>query len=493
MADAAKAPAKKAERGDVPIVLPVGEDWPYICKSKGRGVIDVYSDWCGPCSSMMGHLRRIKLELGDEYLTLAIAKSDTIEVLEKFRGKAEPTWLLLGSGKPVGVVHGANGPLLLTTIRDLVKKEQLISKGKAERDVVLLESLVKPEEVLEPDEDLDDIEGEMANTDSDAEGEDEEEKELTKGILFIHPHIISTDRAEIFLSAVVGAGFEIIGHVQEEELNSEQLTELFDTTPKEEEGEEESGGGEAAVEGDQEGEKAEGDMEDNEDGQGEENGEEGEEEAANVDVEEDLEYWTEALSHGPLYLLLLKVEEGDLIEIWYNTLGPTDLETAREKEPESLVAQFGEEEQVLPAWMPKTRLLQEKLSKKFFPPPPGPDEPRLLILKDQDHVQVIEKMGSRGVKVMGHTQVTFTEEHLEVIKTPNNLEALTSVTGNARVVLLIPGKWIVETIEALISLLVIHYDLASPQHVQLLFLNKLQDQPFEPKATLKHSLEQARQ
>ena len=35
-------------------------------------VVDVYAEWCGPCSSMSGHLRRIKLELGDDYLTLAV-------------------------------------------------------------------------------------------------------------------------------------------------------------------------------------------------------------------------------------------------------------------------------------------------------------------------------------------------------------------------------------------------------------------------------------
>ncbi|KAK7067687.1 hypothetical protein SK128_017796 [Halocaridina rubra] len=72
-------------------------------------------------------------------------------------------FVLWQSGKPLTVIHGANGPLLLNTIRKLLKKEIAVLKGQGEREVVLLESLVKPEEVLEPDEDLDDIEGQMNN------------------------------------------------------------------------------------------------------------------------------------------------------------------------------------------------------------------------------------------------------------------------------------------------------------------------------------------
>nr|XP_027237300.1 thioredoxin domain-containing protein 6-like [Penaeus vannamei] len=155
---------KKAEAQQLQIIISNDQDWENACKRTGLLVVDVYQEWAGPCSSMTGHLRRIKLELGDEFLTLAMAKADNISVLEKFRGKAEPTWLFLGCGKPLGVIHGADGPNLLATIRVLLKKEISIIKGQGgARDVVLLESLVKPEEVLEPDEDLDDVEGEMQN------------------------------------------------------------------------------------------------------------------------------------------------------------------------------------------------------------------------------------------------------------------------------------------------------------------------------------------
>ncbi|KAK3892016.1 hypothetical protein Pcinc_004141 [Petrolisthes cinctipes] len=334
---------KKTEAQQLLIELDSDKDWTNACRRPGLLVVDVYSDWAGPCSSMTGHLRRIKLELGDEYLTLATARADAIDALEKFRGKAEPTWLFLGSGKPMSVIHGADGPQLLANIRQLLQVEVAALKGQGDRPVVLLDSLVKPEEVLEPDEDLDDVEGEMQTHEDSEEASVVEEPELQQGVLFILPHIISQDKAETFLSNVVAAGFEIAGHVQEELTREELHDILFPPDPREEEEEEEEGeeeegeggggggeDGEEKEEGELGEEKADdeeekkGEKEDKENGSGEEKensgkdgepdgedgntdkGENGEEGKVEEESEDDLEHWLEELSHGPLYLLLLK-------------------------------------------------------------------------------------------------------------------------------------------------------------------------------------------
>ena len=131
-------------------------------------MVDVYSDWSGPCSAMTNFLKKIKLEVNDDLLHYAMAKSganfqnaictfkldflfvkkkkfffsDTIPQLELFRGQCKPTWLFVAGGQPVTVMHGANAPLLQRMIETEMRKERQVLKGEAEREIISLEDAV---------------------------------------------------------------------------------------------------------------------------------------------------------------------------------------------------------------------------------------------------------------------------------------------------------------------------------------------------------------
>ncbi|GAA6086986.1 thioredoxin domain-containing protein 6, partial [Tachysurus ichikawai] len=88
--------------------------------------VDVFQQWCGPCRAVVSLFRKIKNELGDDLLHFAIADADSIEALEKYRGKCEPTFLFYAGGELVAVLRGANAPLLQKTIVAELSKEKMV-------------------------------------------------------------------------------------------------------------------------------------------------------------------------------------------------------------------------------------------------------------------------------------------------------------------------------------------------------------------------------
>uniref|UniRef100_A0A8D0EB20 Thioredoxin domain-containing protein n=1 Tax=Salvator merianae TaxID=96440 RepID=A0A8D0EB20_SALMN len=61
--------------------------------SKGLIVVDVHQAWCGPCKTVVNLFRKIRNELCNDLLRFAVAEADSIDSLEKYRGKCEPTFL----------------------------------------------------------------------------------------------------------------------------------------------------------------------------------------------------------------------------------------------------------------------------------------------------------------------------------------------------------------------------------------------------------------
>ena len=115
--------------------------------------MDVYSDWSGPCSAMTNFLKKVKLEVNDDLLSYAMAKTDGIPQLRLFQGYCKPIWLFLAAGRPVAVCHGANAPLLGRMIQSEMRKERSVMSGQAERKTIEFSDAVpsETERVREPD------------------------------------------------------------------------------------------------------------------------------------------------------------------------------------------------------------------------------------------------------------------------------------------------------------------------------------------------------
>ena len=101
-------------KSDHVVVVTSEQDWDRLIHTAGLVLVDVYNEWCGPCSSMEAHLKKLRVQslMNDEKMTLARACCDNIEELSPFRCDPRPTWLFLSSGIPTALLRGANRPLL---------------------------------------------------------------------------------------------------------------------------------------------------------------------------------------------------------------------------------------------------------------------------------------------------------------------------------------------------------------------------------------------
>ncbi|XP_034295549.1 thioredoxin domain-containing protein 6 isoform X1 [Pantherophis guttatus] len=122
------------------------EHWEEFLGSKGLIVVDAYQGWCGPCKTVVNLFKKIRNEVGSDLLHFAVAEVDSIDALEKYRGKCEPTFLFYGGGELVAVVRGANAPLLQKTILEQLQAEKRVLDHGAERVVIHDEALPKQEE-----------------------------------------------------------------------------------------------------------------------------------------------------------------------------------------------------------------------------------------------------------------------------------------------------------------------------------------------------------
>ncbi|KAL3131439.1 hypothetical protein ABBQ38_007751 [Trebouxia sp. C0009 RCD-2024] len=93
-----------------------------LCE-KGLKVLEVYSEWCGPCKSVLPTFKRIKLDKDDEttlqFLTVSAESCDLLEPAKAHRGKSEPLFLLYRNGNLKHKIQGADTPMLSSQVLQL--------------------------------------------------------------------------------------------------------------------------------------------------------------------------------------------------------------------------------------------------------------------------------------------------------------------------------------------------------------------------------------
>ncbi|XP_014248371.1 thioredoxin domain-containing protein 3-like [Cimex lectularius] len=143
--------AKKSGQTSLQVEVQSDEEWNALLARPGLIVIDVFSEWCGPCLAMMSNLKKLKLESGVEQFHLALANADTIRVLSRFKGRSEPTWMIAAGGQLMRILFGSNAPMLTKTVLRELDKEVKCMAGLSERKGMTFEE-VTPDEQQKLDE-----------------------------------------------------------------------------------------------------------------------------------------------------------------------------------------------------------------------------------------------------------------------------------------------------------------------------------------------------
>ncbi|XP_029071133.1 thioredoxin domain-containing protein 6 isoform X4 [Monodon monoceros] len=173
------------------------ELWEEMLSSKGLTVVDVYQGWCGPCKPVVSLFQKMRIEVGLDLLHFALAEADCLDVLEKYRGRCEPTFLFYAGGELVALVRGANAPLLQKTIREQLQAEKIVLAEGRERRVIEDEALSDEDECFSHEKE-------------DGDDEDAVSSEKACTLAVIKPDAVVHGKTDEIITKIQEAGFDIL-------------------------------------------------------------------------------------------------------------------------------------------------------------------------------------------------------------------------------------------------------------------------------------------
>lgn len=364
------------------------EQWEDLMATEGVIVVDVYQKWCGPCNAVVSLFRRMRNETGDDLLKLAVAEADSIDALEKYRGKCEPCFLFFAGGQLVHVIRGASGPALVKGILDQLAAEHRVLDEGAERQVIidplLAEEAEKERAKSRAEEEEKKKEEEEAMTlYVDAYGRHHTKnlsnepvpKEVT--VVLIKPDAVQAGKKDEILEKLTEHEFEILAQ-EERTLTEDEAREFY----KEQEG------------------------------------------------EEHFEELVKFMASGPSHVLVLTkgdTGEGVVHEV-RNLLGPKDINIAKEEAPESWRAMYGTDTTMNALHGADSAERAARELTFFFPdfvvpiipgtaPPPKVEKTLALIRPEalKEHRDaILEKIQEAGFEVCLQKEVQLTEEQAKI-------------------------------------------------------------------------------
>ncbi|XP_058513010.1 thioredoxin domain-containing protein 6 [Ochotona princeps] len=202
--------SKKKDAG-LQVSVSSQELWEELLAARGLTVVEVYQGWCGPCRPVVSLFQKLRLQLGPDLLRFALAEADCLDVLEKYRGKCEPTFLFYAGGELVAVVRGADAPLLQKTILEQLEAEKKVLAGGTARKLIQDETV--SDETGGSRRDKDDGDKDMVSS----------EKNCTLAI--IKPDAVVHGKADEIVMKIQEAGFDIL--TSEERTLTEAEMRLF--------------------------------------------------------------------------------------------------------------------------------------------------------------------------------------------------------------------------------------------------------------------------
>ncbi|XP_053090399.1 thioredoxin domain-containing protein 6 isoform X3 [Pangasianodon hypophthalmus] len=351
--------AGKKKEVSLQVSISNDEQWGEMLAIKGLTVVDVFQQWCGPCRAVVSLFRKVKNELGDDLLHFAIAEADSIEALEKYRGKCEPTFLFYAGGELVAVLRGANAPLLQKMIVEELAKEKKVLEQDIKRIAVKDDGLIDEEEVQEETEAHEHYEDALVPAN----------RSYTLGI--IKPDVVAHGKTDEIIMKIQDAGFEILAH-EERTLSESEAREFY------------------------------------------------RHKAAEPYFQELIRFMSSGPSH---VLVISNPEgTDDVISAWQAFLGPAGIEEAKREHPESLRAQYGTED-LFNALHGSRDSEEAGRELAFFFPNFGPPEPEptpvertlALIRPDaarENRDEILARIHEAGFTVANQKEVTLTEEQV---------------------------------------------------------------------------------